>query len=222
MNSEKTPQDIMGRKMPKKKKTLLIIIVIAIAAFLLCGVIVALLEGASGQGSGGEVETIDPWLLEETKPEGFDIMEYEEYLKLDRTVYYNNKKSGIRVSVAPEEYYMYGEEFEILCQVLESVIAGDADVYNSFMGDKSLKKTSFTQQQIYDIEISPYSTQILTTKEGISYTECVFEVRYKIHENNGTYRNTVDSDMTRPLYFVINDSTGDILVMDILEKSYAK
>lgn len=212
----------MKRKMPRKKKTLLIIIVIGIAAFVICGVIVALLEGVSGQSSGGDVETVDPWLLDETKPEGFDIMEYDEYLELDRTVYYNDKKSGIRVSVSPDEYYMYGEQFELVCQVLDAVIAGDADTYNACMGDGSLKKSSFTQQQVYDIEISPYSSQILTNKQGISYTESVFEVRYKIHENNGTYRNTVDSDRTRPLYFVINDSTGNVLVMDILEKSYAK
>jgi hypothetical protein len=149
-------------------------------------------------------------------------MEYEEYLKLDRTVYYNNKKTGIRVSVAPDEYYMYGEEFELLCQVLESVVAGDSDAYNSFMGDKSLKKTSFTQQQIYDIEISPYSTQILTTKEGISYTECVFEVRYKIHENNGSFRRDIESDACRPQYFVINDSTGTLLLMDIINRAAEK
>ena len=223
MNNEKTPQDMMKRRIGGKKKTLIIIIAVSIAAFVLCGALMALFENVAGQGTnGGEVETIDPWLLEETKPEDFDIMEYQEYLLLDRTVYRNDKKSGIRVSVSPDEYDMYGEQFELVCLVLDSVIAGDAETYNSYMGNKELEKISFTQQQIYDIEISPYSTQILTSKEGISYTEHVFEVRYKIHENNGTYRNTVDSDRTRPLYFVINDESGDVLVMDIIEKSYSK
>ena len=222
MNNERMPQDMIKRKMPQKKKTLLIIIAIGIAAFVLCGAIVALLENSVGRGNLGDVETIDPWLLDETKPEDFDIMEYEEYLELDRTVYRNDKKSGIRVSVSPDEYDIYGEQFELVCLVLESVIAGDSQTYNSYMGDKSLRKTSFTQQQIYDIEISPYSTETYTGKNNLEYIEYVFEVRYKIHENNGTYRNTVDSDMTRPLYFVINDSSGSLLVMDIIEKSYAK
>ena len=221
MDNEKTPQDMMKRRIGGKKRTLLIIIAVSVAAFVLCGALVAILENATGTG-GGEVETIDPWLLEETKPEGFDIMEYEEYLNLDRTVYRNDRQSGIRVSVSPDEYYMYGEAFELVCFVLDSLIEGDADTYNSYMGDEDLEKSGFTQQQIYDIEISPYSTQTYTSKNNREYIEYVFEVRYKIHENNGSYRNTVDSDRTRPVYFVINDSKGELLVMDIIEKNYSK
>ena len=81
MNYEQTPQDIIKRRIGTKKKTLLIIIAVSVAAFVLCGAVVALLENVTGTGSG-EVETIDPWLLDETKPEDFDIMEYEEYLAL--------------------------------------------------------------------------------------------------------------------------------------------
>lgn len=221
MNNEKTPHDIMRRRLSTKKKTLLIIIAVSVAAFVLCGVVVALLENASGVGNG-EVETVDPWLLEDTKPEDFDIMEYEEYLLLDRTVYRNDNRSGIKVSVSADEYGMYGEAFELVCLVIDSLIEGDANAYNSYMGDSELKKEGFTQQQIYDIEISPYSTKTYTSKNNSEYIEYVFEVRYKIHENNGSYRNTVDSDRTRPVYFVINDSTGELLVMDIIEKSYSK
>lgn len=221
MNNDKTTQDMIKRRVGTKKKTLLIIIGVSIAAFVVCGVAVALLENAMGKVNG-EVETVDPWLFDETKPEDFDIMEYEEYLKLDRTVYHNDKKSGIKVSVSPDEYDMYGEAFELICLVIDSLIEGDANTYNSYMGSAELKKNGFTQQQIYDIEISPYSTQTYTTKNNREYIEYVFEVRYKIHENNGSYRNTVESDRTRPIYFVINDSTGKLLVMDIIEKSYSK
>ena len=90
------------------------------------------------------------------------------------------------------------------------------------MGSKSLKKSAFTQQQIYDIEISQYSKQSLSDKKNGEYTEYVFEVKYKIHENNGTYRNTIQSDVSRPVYFVINDSSGDMLVMDMIEKVTSK
>ena len=64
MNNDKTPQDMMRRRMPSKKKTLLIILALSVAAFVLCGLIVALLENATGKGMGGEVETIDPWLID--------------------------------------------------------------------------------------------------------------------------------------------------------------
>ncbi len=223
MNDRSTPQYTAKKRLTGKKKLLTIIIIAAVGAFVLIGAIVALLESLDGtRNSGGEVDTVDPWLLEETKPEDFDIMEYEEYLMLDRNIYHDDKQTGIRVSVSEEEYSMYGEGFELLCRVIESVIAGDAGAYNGYMGDDSLKKEWFSQQQIYAIEISPYSTQNLTDKNGRAYTEYVLTVRYKIHENNGTYRNTVDSDEVRPQYFVVNNSGGEYRVMDILEKHYGK
>jgi len=210
--------------MTSKKKALLIALGVALALFLVVGALIAILEAVSDDTPkrDGEVETIDPWLLEETKPEGFDIMEYEDYLALDRTVYRYDKYTGVTVSVSPEEYGDFGEEFELVCLVLKAINEGDVDAYNAFMGDGELEKSWFSQQQIYGIEISLYSTQSMTDKEGASYSEHVFEVRYKIHENNGSYRNTVDSDQTRPQYFVLNDSTGQLLVMDILEKNYKK
>ncbi|MBQ4091317.1 MAG: hypothetical protein IJC64_03260 [Clostridia bacterium] len=224
MNEDKMPQYIKRQRLTGQKKTLFIIIAIAIGAFVICGALVALLEGVSGDKtqSGGEIETVDPWLLDETKPEGFDIMEYDEYLKLDRTVYRHDRHTGVKVSVAEDEYDMYGEAFEVVCLALMAVRDGDADAYNGYMGDKALKKSGFTQQQIYAIEISTYSQKNMTDPEGADYTEFVFEVRYRIHENNGTYRNTIDSDETRPQYFVVNDRSGEMLVMDIIEKSYSK
>ncbi len=223
MNDGKMPQYIK-RRVGDKKKTLIIIIAVAIGAFIVCGALVALLDGISddtGKGSG-EIETVDPWLLDETKPEGFDIMEYDEYLALDRTVYRNDRHTGVKISVSEDEYDMYGTEFEIVCNVLMAIRDGDNSTYNGYMGQKKLKKSGFTQQQIYGIEISTYSQKTITDENGASYTEFVFEVRYMIHESNGTYRNTVDSDETRPQYFVINDSTGEPLVMDIIERGYSQ
>ena len=42
------------------------------------------------------------------------------------------------------------------------------------------------------------------------------KVEYKIHENNGTYRRDIESDASRAQYYVINDSLGDLLLMDIV------
>ena len=223
MNEEKIPQYNETRTMPKKKKKILIVLAAAVGVFVLCGVLIAVLENAgNGRNKGQEVETVDPWLLDETKPEDFDIMEYEEYLMLDRTVYRYDKNTGVTVSVNDNECDLYGEEFELVYYVIQSIIAGDHRTYNSYMGDGDLKKQAFTQQQIYDIEISQYSKQSLSDKKNGEYTEYVFEVKYKIHENNGTYRNTIQSDVSRPVYFVINDSSGDMLVMDMIEKVTSK
>ena len=75
-----------------------------------------------------------------------------------------------------------------------------------------MKMGEFTQQQLYNIKISLYSTS-----ESNGCEEYVFKVTYCIHENNGTYRNTIESDVSRPQYFYIDNSTGSLKVMNITE-----
>ena len=57
-------------------------------------------------------------------------------------------------------------------------------------------------------------------ENGMVYTEYVMMVEYKIHENNGSFRKDVESDASKPQYFVINSSTGELLVMDIVPVRY--
>ena len=57
--------------------------------------------------------------------------------------------------------------------------------------------------------------------EGKTYTEYVIMIEYKIHENNGTFRRDVESDVARPQYFVINNSTGEYKVMEIAYVKYS-
>ena len=67
--------------------------------------------------------------------------------------------------------------------------------------------------------ITKYSESTKQSETG-SYSEYVYVVEYKIHENNGTYRKDIESDANRPQYFVINDSTGELLIMDIFSKTH--
>jgi hypothetical protein len=97
---------------------------------------------------------------------------------------------------------------------------GDVDTYNSLVAE-SEQREDFTQQQLYDIKITKESEENITTENGV----CVryrIKVEYKIHENNGTYRNTIESDVSRPQIFIVNDSTGEFKVMDIIEQGYKK
>ncbi len=222
MNNENMSAQPSGKGIMGKKKLLIVMIAVSIGVFILLGVAVAIMEGfiQKPDRPSGDVETLDPWLFDETKPENFDIMEYEEYLELDRRIFYNNESNGEKKDIPKNEYYMYGEEFEVACHVIETLISGDVDAYNGYMGRQELKRSWFSQQQVYDIEITPYSEKLIERDNGTKYNECVFVVKYKIHENNGSYRNTVGSDQIRQQYFVINDSSGKVLVMDILEKYY--
>ena len=149
-------EKIVKRKDPGKMVK--IIIASMIGALVLLALLVWLLESVTGDG--GERETlppVDPLKLHETKEEDFDIMEYDEYLDLDRNVYLNDKHSGVVQSITEEDCDNHGAPTGVLYRVLMAIRAGDHAEYNNYMGQKFLKKDSFTQQQIYDIEISPYS-----------------------------------------------------------------
>ena len=201
------------REYAKSKKRVWIIIACLACAFMLCGIMIAIIEGF---GSGkGEIETwgtIDPLKLHETYGEDFDIMEYEEYLGLDRNIYHDDKQSGVLQSVPYDKASTFGEPFVLMYDVILAIIGGDNVQYNSYMGAERLKTGEFTQQQLYNIKISPYSSS-----ESNGCEEYVFKVTYCIHENNGTYRNTIESDVSRPQYFHIDNSTGSFKVMNITE-----
>ena len=201
---------------PQKRKVIVILIVTG-AVLLVCALTVGLLElfgdGLSG-GADRTVGTVDPSRLEDTKEADFDIMEYEEYLKLDRNIYLS--ENGVQFSVEDEDANAHGEAFEVMYNVIRAINEGDHLAYNELMGDSKLEEKSFTQQQIYDIVIQVYSKTAMTGKNNLEYVEYVYKVKYRIHENNGTYRNDIVSDVARPQYFVVNDSTGEFLVMDII------
>ncbi len=212
-------QNNSGLDRKKQKRTVIIILISLLGALALIAGLVSILEGITG-ASDGEYYTagpVNPDLLEDTKEEDFDIMEYDEYLKYDRNIYLINTNNGVILSIDESTYQNYGDGFEVMYLVLTYINQGYANAYNSFMGDSELEKESFTQQQIYDIKVSQHSQ---STDKG--YTEYVFKVEYKIHENNGTYRNNILSDASRPQYFVINNSTGEYLVWDIIEQGIAE
>ncbi len=215
---EKELTEIKERSARNKKKVIIICICL-VAALVFCAVLIAILESAE---KGGEDEfytlpPVDILKLHETYPEDFDIMEYEEYLNLDRNIYRNDPQYGIKLSLTREQAVDYGKAFIVMYDVLVAINEGDCDTYNSYMGDGRLEKDEFTQQQIYDIEIVPYSE----SEEG-ALEEYIFKVTYKIHENNGSYRDTIESDVSRPVYFYIDNQSGDFKVMKIVEQGYKK
>ena len=207
----------------KHKRTKLIIISCFVGSLVLlfvCLSVPGLLDGSPSV----ERETlppVDPEKLCETKEEGFDIMEYEEYLKYDRIVYLYDPRTGVTEGVDDAIAERNGEGFKLLYRLLGAVIAGDYESYNEMVHESVGHYESFTQQQLYDITVSKESEGTKEGKNG-AYNEFVLKVEYKIHENNGTFNNTLEPDASRPQYFVINNSTGEYLVMDIIDTIFKK
>ena len=202
-------------KRSRKTKTLIVAI---FAAALVIAIACAIIPGFFGEESEEQYETyppVHPSLLHDTKEEGFDIFEYEEYLRYDRTVYLDDPRTGVCISVSEEEAAMQGEGFALLFELLGVLNRGDAEGYNALVCER-LQVEDFTPQQLYDITVTR-QTESRKGEGSRSYREYVFLVEYKIHENNGSYRNTVEPDACRPQYFVINDSEGRLLVQDIID-----
>ncbi len=204
------------------KKNRKIILIALVATLLLLGamsLIIAILELGQDEPEVETFGTVDPSLLYDTKEEDFDIMEYEKYLALNRTVIY--KDSNISVSIDSDSVNKYDAGLQLMYELIEFIIAGDSEGYNSLIYPEEEQEDSFTQQQIYDVVITRYSYSEKQNGSG-RYQEYVYKLEYRIHENNGTFRNDIVSDASRPQYFVINDSTGEMLVMDIVESGYLK
>ena len=199
------------------KKKLIIIVAGALCLLLIVSVLVFLLSEDNGET---EPEETFPQLslsqLYETKAEGFDIMEYDKYLARNRAVMLYDINSGVTQSIDGSTYKNHGKGVTLMYEMIQAVIAGDSDRYNSMLADDLRHYESFTQQQLYDIRITAESQTVIEDKNG-NYTEYVFTLEYKIQENNGTFKDNLLSDTSRPHTVILNDSTGELLIMDIID-----
>ncbi len=211
-----TAKNEMGKN--KFVSKIIIASIVLVFALLLILIFGSLVSDWANKGEDEEI-TVDPSKLAETKEEGFDIMEYDEYLNLNRTIMFSEKNSGVSYSIDESNYTGLGADVELMYKVINAIIFGDSDTYNSFISNESEHIYDFTQQQIYDVEISRESEEFINN-EGKVYTEYVVVVDYKIHENNGTFRRDIESDVSRPQYFVINNSTGQFQITDIVYVRY--
>ena len=204
----------------KTSKSFVIKVIIAIIALVLISSMIIIIGERSGAREKTEEITVDPSKLAETKEEGFDIMKYDEYLALNRTVMFYEKDTGASYSIDNTNYWGFGEDVKLIYELIGAIIAGDSYRYNELVHEEAGQIDSFTQQQIYDIAITREERSNVNSDEAV-YTEYVLRVEYKIHENNGSFRRDIESDASRPQYFVINNSTGTLMVMDIVPVKYA-
>lgn len=101
------------------------------------------------------------------------------------------------ISASAEFFYNY-----ITC-----IIEGDYSNYPSFFTDAYLNNKDvetpqkFTMQGLYDIHVDLFSPATRKTVDGVEVSSEVYEVSYRIFENNGTFRTDILPDETRTLVF---------------------
>lgn len=141
-----------------------------------------------------------------------DVTADEEYMGLDRYVYFKNGNETI--AVTDGDYAAYNPAVEFFGKYFETVIAGDAETYNTFFSDLYYKTNKpydrFAPQMLYDIRIEMLSQDPQTDGS----TLYAFNVEYKIHRNDGTFRNDIDSDASKKLYFELYEDKEGVVKID--------
>ncbi|HBR30894.1 MAG: hypothetical protein PHD46_02150 [Eubacteriales bacterium] len=148
-----------------------------------------------------------------------NIFEDEVYLSKIRNVYYLEYGSGDMITESNIGALSNNAKF--FDSYFDIVINGEYGSYKNFFTKKYLEKNKipekFTMQKLYDISVDLYDKKTITEDNNsiMSYT---FIVRYKIFENNGTFRSDVGSNMIRPLVFMLYETKDGILINDIYYK----
>ena len=149
-----------------------------------------------------------------------NIFEDEEYIALiekgfiDYTNYETNLTLGIDYATAID----HGEDVLFMVDYIYAIVAGDAEEYNKFFSDEYYKKNdpkeSFTMQKLYEVNISKVSEAKETDKAGNTYSKYQYIVKYKILDNNGTFRNDFNTG-TKEQYIFFTNKTGEFLIDSI-------
>ena len=189
----------------KKTKRIIIIVFSCMFAFMVLCLLIPGFQNLSFANKEIKDPTEDnTYIFYEPYEEGFDIFKYEEYMLLDRTIMYYDG-TGIGTGVVEGNLNEFNPGVTVIYQMLQAAMRGDVDGYNACFGEDIEKKQDFTQQQIYKVTITNKSK---SSTDG-TY---VFTVDYKIHENNGTFRQDMGSDEFRPLTVTVSNKSGKYLI----------
>lgn len=143
-----------------------------------------------------------------------DITENEEYMGLDRMLHY--KKGNISEGITEDDGAEHSSVISFFLQYFKTVMAGDVDTYNTFFTDEYYEKYEpyriFAPQMIYNIQVEERSVQ--TFEDGTE--KYSFDVSYMIFRNDGTFRNDIESDASKTLFYeVIEYPNGEVKINNI-------
>ncbi len=212
----------------KLKKTILIIAAGMVVFVIVALILMPILDRAINGTEREEATTVRFNTVIYFDPDyDYDIMQDQEYLQLDRYIYYKDARTGETIIIPEDEIKDYGPAMVTLTDMLHAIIMGDHEAYNALFSSNYFAvegrepEQPFTMQQVYDILITRIEVNDMVSDEFGRYTQYEYTVEYKIHKNNGTFRTDLGHDDSRKQYFVLSDSTGkDVLIDQILGYNY--
>lgn len=207
------------------KRKMLLIFGILVIVLILMFVLVSVLEGwLSRSQTEQPIHGTPQTIIFHTPNYDEDITKDSYYMDLDRQIYYADLSTGVTISLSKETYKEQGEGVEMLCHMVESIIAGDHEEYNTYFSEAYLdaegEKDMFTAQKLYNITITLISREEIT-EEGETFTRETYTLEYMIYQNNGTFRTDVGSDAIRKQGVVMTDREGELLIDAISSYTYS-
>lgn len=140
-----------------------------------------------------------------------DVTTVPEYMELDRSVHYTD--GNYTILVLEDELSDYNAAVGFFVEYFKTVEAGDVETYNSYFTDEYYDSyepyESFAPQMIYNINVE----QLTESYNEDGSTTWTFNVAYMIYRNDGTFRNDVESDASKKLYYrLIGDKDGNVKI----------
>lgn len=211
-NSEKNLQKLTEQNKKMRKKLIVAVIVTVSVVIVL---ISALLILKVYQDREEPFELPDSYFY---PPYNGDIFEYEDYLdKAPDVILYCDNPDGLGHStqINDDPQKAFDPEVLFLRDFLEIMMHADVDAYNNCFNEiyykKHERKTTFSQQMIYEAKIHFASEE--TASNGEKST--TYYLLYKLYQNDGSLRRDVGSDAVVPMRIVLRTTaTGEISISE--------
>lgn len=195
------------KTMDKRKKKALIFAVGSVVLAAICGLALLLINHFEGEEEKMPTnmysDELHSYIFYEPDY-SLDVTTVDEYMERDRLLYFKNGAEEFGIDGDAEKY---GKDVLFFQKYFELVIGGKWEEYNGLFTDLYFEtnkpKGRFAPQMIYDMRIEK-----LWEKEDTD-ERLAYNVSYRIYKNNGTFRNDIDSDASKTLYFELVLEDGE-------------
>ena len=146
-----------------------------------------------------------------------DLSQDEEYQQKMLYITYSDSTGAVRETITDENYELHDKNLVFFAKYFQMLRNGDYENFdtlftNSYfdVNEHTDLSFGFTKQRIYDIVINYASAY-----EQGAKTFTTYEVVYKIMKNDGTFRNDIASDQSRPQYITLVSSDDGTFISRI-------
>lgn len=208
-NGERGTRDIDSRL-----KKAVIIILAGMTAFVVIGYAAIQLLDFEAWSAPSDTEKHPNTIIFSTPDYDEDIYKDEIYMGLDRHIYIYDINTGLKESMSAESYKSYDDGVQLMYDLVNAIIEGNVERYNSFFAHSEYHDESFTKQKLYNIVITSYGAEEYKV-DGETWTQYEFALEYMIRQNNGTLRLDLESDASRAQYITLSDRSGELLIESV-------